>query len=67
MNNKHEGFLTASKKGTFLSSVKVPIPDLLQEPYVSDKVRIPFKIAQIKKTGLLPSEKTDKIAAYENQ
>ena len=66
-NNKLEGVLREKRKEILLASVKVPVPDLTQEPYVSGKVRIPFKIINIKKSGLLQNVPPDKIAFYENQ
>ncbi len=66
-NNKPQELMKEAKKDSLLATLNVPVPDLLQEPYVSSKVRLPFKIEQIKKSGLQPLGANEKIAAYENQ
>jgi len=66
VKNEHKGVLSETKKETLLASFKIPIPDTTQEPYASGKVRLPFRIQQLKKTGLIPP-KSEKLILYENK
>jgi hypothetical protein len=66
VKNEHKGVLSETKKETLLASFKIPIPDITQEPYASDKVRLPFRIQQLRKAGLIPP-KSEKLPLYENK
>jgi hypothetical protein len=49
-----------------LTSFKIPLPDFIQEPYISGKVRLPFHIDNLNKSGLVNS-KSKEAALFENK
>lgn len=65
INNKHEGLLFNTRTEFPLANIRIPIPDISQEIYNTGKVRIPFKIQGIKKTGLLKDPTPEKIQQCE--
>lgn len=53
VKNDYKGVLSDTSKETLLASFKIPLPDIIQEPYASGKVRLPFRLQSLKKSGLV--------------